>query len=140
MNRMAGTCVALIALCMLAAPAYGGERPEKPSRTDCVDSVLSERVPMRSASAGTDDAEIPGLPIAASPIVDNLTEGSDVDDVWAIDLVRGQCLSVGITGDTGTDFDVYLFGPGTPTIFTSSGPSGKPTGTRTPTRSPSSRK
>ena len=64
----------------------------------------------------------PGLRIAASPIVDTLTEGSDVDDVWAIDLVRGQCLSVSITGDAGTDFDVFLFGPGTPTIFTSSGP------------------
>ena len=62
------------------------------------------------------------MPIAASPIVGLLTAASDADDVWAIELVRGQCLSVSITGDAGTDFDVYLFGPGTPTIFTPSGP------------------
>ncbi len=29
MNRVASTCIALIALCMLATPAYGGDRPAK---------------------------------------------------------------------------------------------------------------
>lgn len=45
---------------------------------------------------------------------------NDRNDVWYMDLVAGQRVSLGLTGDAGTDFDLYAYGPNTADIFTAS--------------------
>ena len=62
-----------------------------------------------NGSAWQTDNDIAGSPLAASPISNSLTESSDNDDVSWIALTSGQTLQVSLTGDPGTDFDIYLF-------------------------------
>lgn len=79
------------------------------------------------------DDDIPGTPLTASASMQStagaLAWPSDLDDVYAIPVQDGQRLIVELDGPSGADFDLRLFGPGTPTIvgasarFGSSGPS-----------------
>ncbi len=62
------------------------------------------------------DDEVPGVSIPASPISDTLDSEADVDDVYAVALVAGQQIDVSMTADDGTDFDIYLYPPGTSTV------------------------
>ncbi len=66
------------------------------------------------------DDDAPGVAAPASPISDSLDEATDFDDVFALDLKAGQTLSAKVSGNAGTDFDVYLYGPGTTTVIDSS--------------------
>ncbi|TLM98526.1 MAG: hypothetical protein FDZ75_02160, partial [Actinobacteria bacterium] len=58
-----------------------------------------------------DDRNIPGVPLAASPVSGTLDSSTDTDDVQSVLLGAGQTLTVSLTGAAGTDFDLWLFGP-----------------------------
>ncbi|UOY91151.1 S8 family serine peptidase [Ectobacillus sp. JY-23] len=66
------------------------------------------------------DNEIPGLPFKGTSVTNTLSS-SDKDDVYAIALSQGDRLSVSMSGAAGTDFDVYLYGPGAKTVQSSDG-------------------
>jgi hypothetical protein len=68
------------------------------------------------------DFDIPGDPLPASPFTDSLTAGSDVHDVFYLDLDQGQVLRVDLSADTANNFDLRLFGPSATSVFGSSAP------------------
>ncbi len=68
------------------------------------------------------NADIPGLPLPASPVVGSLddTPGiDDWDDVLSVPLDYNQKLTVEMTATAGTDFDLWLWKPGSTTVFDS---------------------
>lgn len=69
-------------------------------------------------SAAALDDEIPGVAAPPSPIVDTVDDTSDFDDVYQLALVAGQILAVSLTGPAGTDFDAYLYPPGSTSVST----------------------
>lgn len=46
---------------------------------------------------------------------------NDLDDVYFVDLKAGDNIKVSLTGDTGTDFDMHLYGPNASTVKTTDG-------------------
>lgn len=72
-------------------------------------------------SAFTNDGDIPGVPIPASPFSDSITETTtvgleDLDDVYAIPVWRNQLLEMKMTLDdpeANDDFDLIVFPPRT---------------------------
>ena len=66
------------------------------------------------------DDDAPGVAAPASPIHETLDDAADFDDVFALELKAGQTLSAKVSGSSGTDFDIYLYGPGTTTVIDSS--------------------
>lgn len=58
--------------------------------------------------------------VSGVPISGTLDDGNDKDDVYRIHLDSGQTLSVTLTGDLNTDFDLYLYGPSTTSVFNNS--------------------
>ena len=58
------------------------------------------------------DNGIPGVPIPPSPISDSLQFYFDDDDVFSVSLADGQQIVASLTGQAGTDFDLYLYPPG----------------------------
>ncbi|MBA4371179.1 MAG: hypothetical protein C0418_06360, partial [Coriobacteriaceae bacterium] len=60
---------------------------------------------------GAPDDNIPGVALPASPVGDSLERGVDNDDVFKINLTAGERVTFSLTGDAGTDFDLYLFDP-----------------------------
>jgi len=64
---------------------------------------------------GADD-DIPGVAIPSSPFTGSVSHASDLDDVYRIALMAGQTLKASIMGPAGTDFDLYLYPPGTATV------------------------
>jgi len=76
---------------------------------------------MRATADVTDD-DVPGVESPGSPLTGELDKASDADDVWSVYLTEGQTLTARIVGDPGTDFDIYLFGPGTSSVYTLDGP------------------
>jgi hypothetical protein len=58
------------------------------------------------------DSELPGVPIPPSPINDSLQFFYDNDDVFSVNLAGGQQILASLTGQAGTDFDLYLYPPG----------------------------
>lgn len=57
------------------------------------------------------DDSLPGVALPASPVAGTLSDASDTDDVYSVDLTAGQTLNVQLTGDTDTEFFLYLLGP-----------------------------
>ncbi|MGZ4031107.1 MAG: S8 family serine peptidase, partial [Tumebacillaceae bacterium] len=56
------------------------------------------------------DNDIPGVTLPSSgTITDTLDETSDLDDVYALPLQKGEKAVIKMTGDKGTDFDLYLY-------------------------------
>lgn len=72
-----------------------------------------------SKSAGAADDDIPGVPAPASPIAGTLDEVTDTDDVYRLSLTAGQVLNASISGAAGTDYDVYLYPPGSASVWSS---------------------
>jgi hypothetical protein len=70
-----------------------------------------------SVSALAVDDNVPGVPIPSSPFGGTLDQDIDYDDVYSIYLAAGQVLQASITGDGGTDFDLYLYAPGTTDVM-----------------------
>ncbi len=69
------------------------------------------------------DDDVPGVALPASPLVGTL-DGSaavqDYDDVFAVPLLFNQRFDVDMTSTgAGTDFDLQLWKPGSPTIYAS---------------------
>jgi type VII secretion-associated serine protease mycosin len=63
------------------------------------------------------DGDIPGVALPASPVSDSLAAQTDRADVYRVRIEAGQALSVTLNGASGTDFDTYLFGPSSSSIF-----------------------
>lgn len=67
------------------------------------------------ATAATDD-DIPGVAIPASPFSDSVSSSTDLDDVFHIALTAGQTLTVALVGPSGSQFNMYLYAPGTASV------------------------
>ncbi|NOU82897.1 S8 family serine peptidase [Paenibacillus sp. LMG 31459] len=71
---------------------------------------------MINAYQALTDDDIPGTPYAGSSITNRLDEAADVNDVYSIELHAGENISLALTGDAGTDFDLYLYSPEAATV------------------------
>ena len=56
---------------------------------------------------------MPGVPLPGSPFTGSLHYAADWDDVYNVALTGGQKIAVSMTTQMNTDFDLYLYGPGT---------------------------
>lgn len=74
------------------------------------------------------DDDIPGVPLDAYPIVSRTVTGTldavpiseppqDAIDLFSVYLAPGEQLQARLTGDSGTDFDLYLFSPDSVTFI-----------------------
>ena len=110
----------------LIAPAFANAAPAKasaPVRMSKADRRAAGVVPTvtrRSARAALGLPALAGLPqpaipgavtMPASPFSGTGDENTNTDNVYQVYLEKGQKLIVDMTGDAGTDFDLYLFGP-----------------------------
>lgn len=62
------------------------------------------------------DDDVPGITIPPSPVAGALDMNGDTDDVFRVYMEPGDSLTASLAGAPGTDFDLYLFGPGTPSV------------------------
>jgi hypothetical protein len=62
------------------------------------------------------DDDIPGLIAPVSPIAGSLDWTTDPNDVYYLDLTAGSTLTAVLSGGPGTNFDLYLYGPGVTSI------------------------
>jgi hypothetical protein len=69
-----------------------------------------------SAARGADDTNIPGVPLPGS-VVTGVLGGPVYDHVYAIDVPADRVILIALNGDTGTDFDLYLFDASATTIY-----------------------
>jgi Bacterial pre-peptidase C-terminal domain len=84
--------------------------------------ATGELVNAGNALAAIDaDGEIPGVAVTNSSISSTLDAASDKNDVYSVNLVKGEKLTVSMSGATGTDFDVYLNNASAKTVNSSSG-------------------
>jgi subtilisin family serine protease len=67
------------------------------------------------------DSEIPGIPWKGTTISSTLDAVKDKNDVYSIKLLKGEKLKVTLTGDAGTDFDLYLYNDTATTVNSSTG-------------------
>lgn len=67
------------------------------------------------------DNEIPGVPFTGTSKSGTLNATSDKDDVYSMTLLKGEKVTVTLTGATGTDFDIYLYNPSATTVNSSAG-------------------
>lgn len=73
-------------------------------------------------AAGATDDDVPGVPVAPSPIVGLLDSATDPSDVWSLALNQGDVLTAQLTvGGASAGFDptLFLYPPGTPTLASS---------------------
>lgn len=66
---------------------------------------------------GPDD-EIPGVALPSSPATGTLAMYGDIDDVFSIALSSGESARFTMTGDPGTDFDLYAYSPTATVVWT----------------------
>lgn len=62
------------------------------------------------------DNDIPGVEPPVSPFSESADYVTDLDDVYRFDLTEGQWFYAASSGAAATDFDLYLFGPGTRSV------------------------
>ena len=67
-----------------------------------------------SGPAPSDD-DIPGIPLGASPVAGTLAQPTDLNDVYRVYLEAGETITATVNGAAGTNFDLFLFSPGTAT-------------------------
>ena len=67
------------------------------------------------------DDDVPGATLPASPFNDTVDSSTDTDDVYQVPLTAGQSITVNMTGAGGTNFNLYLYKPGTPTVASPAG-------------------
>jgi subtilisin family serine protease len=67
------------------------------------------------------DNDIPGLPLTGTQVTGTLNETTDIDDVYSIKLLKGERVTLNLTGDAGTDFDLYLYDKTASTVKTNAG-------------------
>lgn len=83
-----------------------------------VRSMLADGGSLAATIAEPDD-DIPGIAIAPSPVVDSLNDTYptwDFDDVRSVRLEYNQRLTASITGAPNTDFDLWLWKPGSVSV------------------------
>jgi len=61
------------------------------------------------------DDDIPGVALS-STVSGSLNNSTDKDDVFRVTLKKGEKISLNLTGATGTDFDLYLYGSNATTV------------------------
>jgi subtilisin family serine protease/fibronectin type 3 domain-containing protein len=66
------------------------------------------------------DDDIPGVALQGLNI-GTLDATTDMDDVYSIYLIKGENVKFALSGDAGTDFDLYLYSPGSTTVHTTEG-------------------
>jgi subtilisin family serine protease len=71
-------------------------------------------------AVGNDD-DIPGVPLIGTSVSSTLNVSTDKNDVYSINLLKGEKLSVSLSGTTGTDFDIYLYDKSASTVNSSAG-------------------
>ncbi|NBD22988.1 S8 family serine peptidase [Paenibacillus sp. T1] len=76
---------------------------------------------MLDAYRAISDKDIPGTPLEASEVSERLDETSDSDRVYAVELNAGETIQAELTGDAGTDFDLYLYSPSAVTVHGKTG-------------------
>jgi hypothetical protein len=74
----------------------------------------------RTARAADDPSNIPGTPLPDSPVA-GLLGGDAIDRVYSIEIPRQNVLFLSLTGDPGTDFDLYLFDGTALTVYGTQG-------------------
>ncbi|PLS01487.1 S8 family serine peptidase [Neobacillus cucumis] len=67
------------------------------------------------------DDDIPGIAFPGTSVTNTLSSTTDLDDVFSINLVKGQKITVTLSGATGTDFDIYLYDKSATTVKSSAG-------------------
>lgn len=67
------------------------------------------------------DNDIPGKPFPGTTVSGTVSATTDLDDVYSLDLKKGEKVTVTLTGATGTDFDLYLYKPSATTVKSSDG-------------------
>jgi subtilisin family serine protease len=67
------------------------------------------------------DNEVPGVALTSDVVTESLDANTDTDDVFALKLNKGETIKATLTGDAGTDFDLYLFDPYSTTVQDSTG-------------------
>ncbi|WP_160724101.1 S8 family serine peptidase [Bacillus sp. USDA818B3_A] len=65
------------------------------------------------------DNDIPGIAFPGTSVTNTLSATTDLDDVYALNLTKGQKITVTLTGVTGTDFDIYLYNSSATTVKSS---------------------
>lgn len=72
-----------------------------------------------SASFFGADDDIPGVPLPASPVTGTLDPitTNDWDDVYSVPLKFNELLTVSMTGAPRTDFELWLWKPGSKTVY-----------------------
>lgn len=73
------------------------------------------------ASATADD-EIPLSVEASSPISGTLDRYGDQDDVYKVFVAEGKSIRAALSGSSTSDFDLYLFGPASTSVFSGPAP------------------
>ncbi|MFB7141772.1 S8 family serine peptidase [Gottfriedia sp. NPDC056225] len=68
-----------------------------------------------------DDNETPGVPLDKSVLNGSLNSKTDKNDVYAVALKEGQGINFTLNGQTGSDFDLYVYGEKTPTVNNKNG-------------------
>ncbi|SMQ86872.1 pre-peptidase C-terminal domain-containing protein [Bacillus sp. OV166] len=67
------------------------------------------------------DSDIPGIAWKGESISTTLDASKDKNDVYSIKLLKGEKLKAVLTGDAGTDFDLYLYNDTATTVNSSNG-------------------
>ncbi|TWD92408.1 pre-peptidase [Neobacillus bataviensis] len=67
------------------------------------------------------DNEIPGIPFTGTSVSNTVNATSDKDDVYSMNLLKGEKITVTLSGATGTDFDLYLYNSSATTVNSSAG-------------------
>ena len=73
-----------------------------------------------SAARGADDSNIPGIPLPDNVVTGTLG-GPVYDRVYAIDVPADRVILLALSGDPGTDFDLYLFDGSATTVYATQG-------------------
>ena len=83
-------------------------------------ALLATSVWPASAARAADDSNIPGIPLPGSVVTGNLG-GPIYDHVYSIDVPADRVILLALSGDAGTDFDLYLFNSHATTIYGTDG-------------------
>ncbi len=79
-------------------------------------ATASSVAPSVARAANPPDSDIPGIPLPGTVVTGNLG-GPIYDHVYALTVPPGNVILASMTGDPGTDFDMYLFDSTATTIF-----------------------
>jgi subtilisin family serine protease len=67
------------------------------------------------------DNDIPGVSFSGTSKSGTLNSTNDLDDVYSMQLRKGEKVAVTLSGASGTDFDIYLYSPNAKTVKGSDG-------------------